>query len=94
MNYLVTGGFGFIGSHLTEKLLRDGHNVHVVDNLSTSSIDVASFIDEQQGPGELSHKVIDVIDYCDSHNGTEFDGIFHLAAVVGPGDLCDVDVSF
>ena len=34
MNVLVTGGAGFIGSHLTERLVTDGHNVRVLDNLS------------------------------------------------------------
>ena len=35
MNYLVTGGAGFIGSHITERLLADGHTVRILDNFST-----------------------------------------------------------
>ncbi|MBA7705292.1 UDP-glucose 4-epimerase [subsurface metagenome] len=38
MKALVTGGAGFIGSHLTERLLKDGQEVVVVDNLSTGSL--------------------------------------------------------
>ena len=39
MKALITGGAGFVGSHLTEALLERGDEVHVVDNLSTGSID-------------------------------------------------------
>src|SRR4029453_15391121 len=38
MRYLITGGAGFLGSHLAEELLRQGHEVSVIDDLSTGSI--------------------------------------------------------
>ena len=37
MRYVVTGGAGFIGSHLAETLVRDGHSVVIVDDFSTGS---------------------------------------------------------
>ncbi|SPC33765.1 GDP-mannose 4,6-dehydratase [Candidatus Nitrosocaldus cavascurensis] len=37
-NILVTGGAGFIGSHLVDRLLADNLNIHVIDNLSTGNI--------------------------------------------------------
>jgi UDP-glucose 4-epimerase len=38
MRAVITGGAGFIGSHLAARLLKDGHEVSVVDNLSTGSL--------------------------------------------------------
>ena len=39
MNILVTGGAGFIGSHLVDALVEMGHNISVLDNLSTGRIE-------------------------------------------------------
>ena len=45
-NYLVTGGAGFIGSHIVEHLVSIKENVRVIDNLSTGNIDnIAPWLD-------------------------------------------------
>lgn len=41
MKYLITGGAGFIGSHLAKALIHAGKEVVVIDNLSTGSIDTS-----------------------------------------------------
>lgn len=72
--YLITGGCGFIGSHLAESLLKDNHKVRIIDNLST-------------GKKENVPKKCEIIvgDITDSHLVKQceqgVDGIFHLAAV-------------
>ena len=51
---LITGGAGFIGSHLAERLLNDGHEVMVLDNLSTGSIDNITHL---KGRGGFSYTI-------------------------------------
>lgn len=77
MKYLVTGGAGFIGSHIAEHLVRAGNRVTIVDDLSTGKLEnIKSFQDELyfvQGDirdYELMHKV-----------SRDMDVIFHEAAV-------------
>ena len=81
MKALITGGAGFIGSHLAERLLQGGHEVGVVDNLSTGSIDNIAHL--KQAPG-FSY-VIDTIDneplLAEWIDRSEV--VFHLAAAVG-----------
>jgi UDP-glucose 4-epimerase len=81
MKALITGGAGFIGSHLAERLLQCGHEVGVIDNLSTGSIENISHL---KSDSRFSY-VIDTIDnesllaeWIDRS-----DVVFHLAAAVG-----------
>ncbi len=81
MKALITGGAGFIGSHLAEKLLRTGHDVVAVDDLSTGSIDNLhsiesspkfDFVHDNVRNSETMHVLIE-----------QCDVVFHLAAAVG-----------
>ena len=78
---LITGGAGFIGSHLAERLLEDGHEVMVLDNLSTGSIDNIAHLKSAPGFSYAIDSVTnepllaEMIDRSDV--------VFHLAAAVG-----------
>ena len=81
MNILVTGGAGFIGSHLCEKLITQGHRVTALDNFSTGnaknlsnlkSINSFELVDGSILETKTLNPLIDASDY-----------VFHLAAAVG-----------
>ena len=79
MKYFITGGAGFIGSHLAEKLVARGDQVIVIDNLSTSSAINLSGIKEKitfQEGNILNKAVIDKL-------VSESDYVVHLAAALG-----------
>ena len=81
MKALITGGAGFIGSHLAERLLRDGHEVAVLDDLSTGSIDNISHL--KQTPG-FSYAIDSVTnESLLAEMIDRSDVVFHLAAAVG-----------
>lgn len=81
MRYLVTGGSGFIGSHLTDRLLEAGHTVHVLDNLSTGRL---ANVDRWLGHDRFTVTVGNVLDeHTLEQCVEECDRIVHLAAAVG-----------
>ena len=81
MKVLITGGAGFIGSHLAERLLGAGHDVSVLDNLSTGSIDNIAQLKShpcfRYAIDSVTNEPLlaELIDGCDV--------VFHLAAAVG-----------
>ena len=81
MRYLVTGGAGFIGGHLVETLIQNGHSVKVVDDLSTGSEKNLQNVIDNPNFEFIKGDIIDLpeLDYLISHS----DVVFHLAAAVG-----------
>jgi UDP-glucose 4-epimerase len=78
---LITGGAGFIGSHLADRLLEDGHQVMVLDNLSTGSIDNITHLKGRTGFGYTIDSVTNESLLAELIDGS--DVVFHLAAAVG-----------
>ena len=78
---LVTGGAGFIGSHLVERLLRDGSTVTVIDDCSTGSLENLAPIRDHAGLTIIQSRVSDCADLTVLTAQANF--IFHLAAAVG-----------
>ena len=81
MRILVTGGAGFIGSHLCERLIKDGHNVKAIDNLSTGRASNLAMLEEVSGFTLIEGSILD-FDLI-SLLINEADYVFHLAAAVG-----------
>lgn len=81
MRVLVTGGAGFIGSHLTDRLVQDGHGVTVVDNLATGRIENLALARETGNLTFVEGSVLDpaLVDRLVAQT----DYIYHLAAAVG-----------
>ena len=81
MNILITGGAGFIGSHLAESWLRDGHSVTIIDDLSTGSLDNLKSLPH---PGHVEFVKGNVITSRALPGLVKkADLVYHLAAAVG-----------
>ena len=84
MRILITGGAGFIGSHLCDRFLAEGHQVIAMDNLSTSTIDNIAHLAGRDGFSFIKHDVTNYI-YVEGH----LDAILHLASLPSPVDYLE-----
>lgn len=100
MQYLVTGGAGFIGSHIVRTLLEGGENVRVLDNFSTGKRENLAGLAEQFSDGKFAVHEGDLRDRALVENAIQnVDIIFHEAAFISvpesmekPQDCFDVNV--
>ena len=81
MKILITGGAGYIGSHLVDRLMEEGHHVFVIDNLFTGKVaNIAHHLGHERFTfvnEDILHR--DTMEYL----VRQVDLIYHLAAVVG-----------
>ena len=90
MKILVTGGAGFIGSHIVEYLVQRGDSVTVVDNLNTGKIENLKSVFKK-----INFAQIDIRDFKVLKNLMEnIDGIFHQAAMASVQDSFKIPEKF
>lgn len=87
MRILITGGAGFIGSHLCDFLLQQGHDVLAMDNLSTGSTDNIAHLAGHERFRFVKHNVTDYI-YVEGR----LDAVLHLASLPSPVDYLNYPI--
>lgn len=79
MNIVITGGSGFVGSYLCERLINDGHNLIVVDNLLTGSTENISDLMDNENFSFIEH---DVQNHIEIENKVDY--VLHFASAASP----------
>ncbi len=87
MRILITGGAGFIGSHLCDRLLADGHEVTAMDNLSTGNVDNIAHLAGHDHFHFIKHDVTNYI-FVEGH----LDAVLHLASLPSPVDYLNLPI--
>ncbi len=87
MRILVTGAAGFLGSHLTDLILAEGHTVIGMDNLITGSLDNIRHLENDARFDFIEQDVSTYIDISG-----ELDGIFHFASPASPVDYLELPI--
>ncbi len=79
---LVTGGAGFLGSHLCERLLSEGYRVVCMDNLRTGSLENIAHLSDDRDFEYIDHDVTTYIEYSG-----KLDEVYHFASPASPSDF-------
>ena len=79
MNIVITGGSGFVGSYLCEKLINDGHKIIVVDNLLTGSTENINHLMNNENFSFIEH---DVQNHIEIENKVDY--VLHFASAASP----------
>ena len=87
MRILITGGAGFIGSHLCDRLLAEGHEVIAMDNLVTGSKENIAHLEGNPRFSFVEHNVTQYIDLPG-----ELDRIYHFASPASPVDYAELPI--
>lgn len=87
MRILITGGAGFIGSHLCDHLLAQGHTVIAMDNLSTGSTDNIAHLSGHERFSFIKHNVTDYM-----YVAGAVDAVLHLASLPSPVDYLNYPI--
>ncbi len=84
MHVLITGGAGFLGSHLVDRFLKDGHSVVAMDNLITGSTDKFAHLSGHDRFTFIKHNVINYI-----YLQEDLDAVLHFASPASPKDYLE-----
>jgi dTDP-glucose 4,6-dehydratase len=84
MRILITGGAGFVGSHLSDRMIEEGHTVVVMDNLITGSVDNIGHLIGHERFSFIKHNVINYI-----YLPGPLDAVMHLASPASPNDYLE-----
>ncbi|MBN2321665.1 MAG: SDR family oxidoreductase [Acidobacteria bacterium] len=87
MHIVITGGAGFLGSHLCDSLLEMGHEVSCLDNLLTGSVDNISHLMGHERFRFYKHDVTEFI-----YIGSQVDAVMHFASPASPRDYLELPI--
>ncbi len=88
MRILITGGAGFLGSHLAESLLMQGHRVICMDNLSTGKVENIAHLMGNESFAFVKYNVCDYV-----HVEGPLDAVMHFASPASPQDYLDMPIA-